>query len=771
MKLYSVRAVGMSDEDMDAAAEILGGRPLYERCGYQSSSMASAEDIQALEGRGLIVEVVPDPEKTSISWLEPGDVPDLPASMSAGGTAPEPYATLARKVHEHYVIQFLAPPTESDRRELEALNVKLGAYIPDFAHKAKLSEQQREAVEILPFVKRVVPFDLALTLRRVTMKKKIRQQENLESVGLESMMAPGMEAPPRDLMYDVRCHEVEDIPAVYQVISKDIRIKKAEEGRNRIRVWTTEGPQGEALVADIGALPQVSSVGLFEYPIPLSQFARQAVGLEAPGAPPVFPWDGTGQVVGIADSGIDEKHPDLEKRLKKLIERVPPEAPNDPAGHGTHVCSIIAGDGTASEGVVKGIAPGAKLVVQSVRDANGVFSGFPVNLATLFREAFDEGARIHNNSWGSSGPSLWTADDFELDQFVYEYPDFLIVVAAGNDGQQPNPLVPADPLGRIGYNSISSPGASKNSLTVGACCSPRTDGPYAGKQWRDYQGRRPSPQFPPVADEPISGDSNILAAFSSRGPTDDQRVKPDVVAPGTVILAAKSSPSTPRFPEAAFGGHYTYQSGTSMAAPVLAGAAAITRQYYISARDHERPSAALLKATLINGCEWIPTEISADPEVGEPNFHQGFGRFNARLALPVPNNAEGFSLKFIDVYKDDAGALNSTTPPKASWRKRIQVKAGLPLRVTLCWTDYPAHGLQNNLDLLVQFPANIPVVGNPKMKRGSWAKTDRSNNVERVIVDDPAEGVWTVVVQAVNTPFAPQGFSLVATGKDLSDFF
>jgi hypothetical protein len=208
-----------------------------------------------------------------------------------------------------------------------------------------------------------------------------------------------------------------------------------------------------------------------------------------------------------------------------------------------------------------------------------------------------------------------------------------------------------------------------------------------------------------------------------------------------------------------------------MAAPVLAGAAAIVRQYYVKERDHERPSASLLKATLINGTEWIGTPTAQDERVGQPNFHQGFGRLNMRQTLPIPGNPQGFTLQFVDIYKNDPGALNSTLPPKSAWKKRIQVKAGLPLRITLCWTDHPAHGLQNHLDLLVQSPANMRLVGNPDMVRETWAKTDRFNNVERIVVEEPAAGVWTVMVNAANTPFPAQGFSLAVTGKEVSDFF
>jgi serine protease AprX len=255
-----------------------------------------------------------------------------------------------------------------------------------------------------------------------------------------------------------------------------------------------------------------------EYPAPSAQFVRQVLGIDGPAGAALLPWNGDEQLVGVADSGIDTQHPDLKSRLKKLIERAPPESADDPFGHGTHVCSIIAGDGTASGGVIKGIAPSAKLIVQSIRDQNGRYSGLPVDLSDLFQQAYDEGARIHNNSWGVAAAGLYTTDALEVDQFVFEHPDFLIVVSAGNDGQQPNPLDPEDPLGRVRFGSIASPATSKNALTVGACCSARTDGPYQGKSWKHYQGRLPSPQFPPLADEPICGNADVLAAFSSRGP-------------------------------------------------------------------------------------------------------------------------------------------------------------------------------------------------------------------------------------------------------------
>ncbi|HEX8000791.1 MAG TPA: S8 family serine peptidase [Pyrinomonadaceae bacterium] len=573
---------------------------------------------------------------------------------------------------------------------------------------------------------------------------------------------------PQMLTFEIKSHVPEQLSEWAEALKKDSRIKDVEVGRVRIRFSCLEDSPA---LEEISILTQVYPYVEAEIGV---DFARIGIGIESEDATPLLPWKGEGIIVGVADTGVDKEHPDLKNQLLEIIARAGDVAATDENGHGTHVCGIIAGDGTASGGKLRGIASGAKLVVQGIVSDEKKFSGLPINLADLFQEAYDKGVRIHNNSWGMSVKGLYSIDSYEVDEFVYNHPDFLVIFSAGNDGRQTDEDHP-DPepeLGRILQMSLFSPATSKNALTVGACCSKRKDGPYENLTWRKYRGRNPPPQGPLVADEPISGDLDYLAAFSSRGPSDDERIKPDLVAPGTVIVSARSSNAEARDPYKQFDGQYMYLSGTSQAAPIVAGAAAIVREFYIKECQHPNPSAALLKATLINGTQWIDRKTAQLEEVGQPNFYQGFGRIDLQRTLPVPGNAEGFRLLFVDVDRKDPRSLNKSISGKGRWTRKVSVEKGLPLCVTLAWTDKPGKGMQQDLDLVVTRPNGKKIVGNHFLKRLSAFPNDRRNNVEQIHIKDAdlEPGTYVINVLAYNTPFEDQGFSLVVTGKLTSDF-
>jgi serine protease AprX len=755
----------LSAAEQSGAEEVLKKHGPVTRSGMYVYGAGDEADVQALEGRQLSVEeiaAVPD-----LSWLDPGRQDDDQAEELLAGAGEEPAGPLQEATagaEDVYMIQLKGPIHDDWKARLDGLGVELGAYVPEYAYKARLTPEQLARVNDLGFVVRTVLYSPVHTLRRLNTVRKLQETAVRKRPRRPPAMlgaAPGAPAPPASVTYELRCHRPEDIPAVAAALQQDPQASNVVVGQRRVRF---DCEAGSPLIAELAKLPPVSSVDLFQLPELTNTFVRQAIGIAPPAGPPL-PWDGSGVLVGVADGGVDADHPDLKGRIEKMIHRVDPGAANDPVGHGTHVCATVAGDGTASGGEILGVAPGARLIVQTLADPRGRLLGVPINLGELFQEAYDLGARIHSNSWGVLAGGLYTLDSYEVDEFVYNHPDCLVIFAAGNRGVQADEDSDADGLGRIDLGSLDSPAAAKNVLTVGACCSPRADGPFQGKTWKEFpQG----PQRPRAADEPVSGDVDSVAAFSSRGPTDDSRVKPDLMAPGTVVLSARSGGSLPRYPFAGFDGRYAFLSGTSMATPAVAGAAAVVRQYYVQERQHP-PSAALLKATLVNGAAWMPGELISDPSVGQPNFHQGFGRLDLRRALPVPGDASGLRLVFADVDRGSDEALKKEIPARSFWKRTLQAEAGLPLRVTLAWTDRPDHGLQQSLDLVVVSPSGRRQPGNPKLVRAPGQKSDHFNNLQQVVVEEPEPGEYLIQILAYNTLYEAQGFSLVVTGKLASD--
>ena len=206
---------------------------------------------------------------------------------------------------------------------------------------------------------------------------------------------------------------------------------------------------------------------------------------------------GAGQIIGVADTGIDHAgdgdpiHDDISGRVlaikswpvskktmkvNKKIHAILNHGSDDGAadidnGHGTHVVGSLLGSGAMSQGQYKGIAPEATLVFQAIEqftDLPGTsrdgyyLTGIPNSLDTLFRQAYNEGARIHSNSWGASTGGLYSSTSFQVDEFVWKNPDMLLVFAAGNDGRD------ADKDNLVDPASVGSPGTAKNALTVGA---------------------------------------------------------------------------------------------------------------------------------------------------------------------------------------------------------------------------------------------------------------------------------------------------------------
>jgi subtilisin family serine protease len=490
--------------------------------------------------------------------------------------------------------------------------------------------------------------------------------------------------------------------------------------------------------------------------------------------------DGEGEVVAVCDTGLDtgerqHLHADFAGRLTAL-RSYPinpyfdsfihnPGADDGPgdfdSGHGTHVAGSAVGSGAASAGVpglaapVRGLAHRATLVFQAVEQemrwkdpvhyqdpGRYILAGIPDDLTTLFQHAYRSGARIHSNSWGGGDPGDYDAQCRQLDAFVWRKRDFCVVVAAGNDGTD------ADADGVINPMSVTPPGTAKNCITVGACESrrPQFDGQTYGGWWPfDYP-------VSPYKNAPMANSPDQVVAFSSRGPTWDGRVKPDIVAPGTFILSSRSSVMPAgHMGWAAFAPSraYFYNGGTSMATPLVSGAVALLRQFLRVWVGFSSPSAALLKACLVAGASKLPGYSPASQVHDE---EQGYGRVDID-AVVAPSRP--VSVYFLD------DSIGLRTGGKDDFQIRV-LGQSRPLRVAMAYSDAPGEALVNNLNLILEDPRGRRYVGNGAGAGGLEA--DSHNNVEVVHVRRPRRGVWTLRVVGSNVPLGPQPYAFVASG-------
>ncbi len=272
---------------------------------------------------------------------------------------------------------------------------------------------------------------------------------------------------------------------------------------------------------------------------------------------------GKGVRIALLDTGLDAQHPDFADRLVAYRDFVAPDAPRagvpqDPNGHGTHVAGIAAGSGRAAQGRYRGVAPDASLIVARALDETGAARTSQVMAAVEW--AIDEGAQIINLSLGGGPYPADGSDALSVlcDAAVEE--GVVVCVAAGNLG-------PA-------RQSIGAPAAAARVITVGAA---------------DIR-------------EPLA--ATVVADFSSRGPTADGRRKPELLFPGRGVTAPRAAGTSLGQP---VGERYTRLNGTSQAAPMAAGTAALLLQ------ANPRLSPDEIKARLMRGARRL-ADASADSQ-------------------------------------------------------------------------------------------------------------------------------------------------------------
>lgn len=785
----SILCLDDRERELAIAALTKHGEAVEE--GSYLSGELSDDDFETLFDAGIVVNETPAPE-IQVNFF--GD--DLPAAddvMILDDDVPGPPPT----PRGQYVVDFLRPLGARERELVEqgggSIVAQLGSNRFAIETTLDLAHAIRDTTDL---VAAVTVYGVEATLSR----EQLRRLEEGTTVGaavgaassgadndiflsadddfsfsaatpdFDSFRADAIEdadgtgagaTPPGGPQFrpiHVLCKSGHDVDALAAEIAALPGVREVEHWGRRIACKLQTGAQGDSALVDIARLDSSQATEDYVPPDILLQFAVPALLRDAAnaGAAP-FPLRGKGQKLVISDTGIDAQHPDFAGRCT-VVKKATPVATRDPDGHGTHVASIAAGAGTASGGKLAGVAPEAEIRFQSLAGAAGRLEGAGKGVLPLLQDGFDSGARVHNLSWGSNVTSGYVLNSVELDEFVRDHEEYLVIVAGGNAGRQDADT--AD--GSYSLESLYAPATAKNCLTVGACCSPRTDGPFAGLLWRAYPGDS-RPTFSPMTEEQLTGKADILASLSSRGPAQGERIKPDLVAPGVGIAAARAADSENpgSFPYDPDTQHYVYKNGTSMAAPMVAGAALLLREY-LEGREMMTPSAALMKAALINGTVWIDAPSGEDGDGSKPNFHQGFGRLVLERVFPF-DPAAGFELRLADIKNGAAGALSKGS---AAWRRKFNVQsADRPLSLTLAWTDMAGPGAAHVLDFLLIDPNGAKIPGNPNLKRlNKKLFFDHKNNVQQIRVDAPTVGTWTVAIAPFNVWNGAQGFGLAATG-------
>eukprot|EP01041_Mallomonas_annulata_P005578 gene5578-11237_t len=506
---------------------------------------------------------------------------------------------------------------------------------------------------------------------------------------------------------------------------------KSNAVTNSASLSTTEGESSQSAASGLSATDQnawVQSGNSVDTPY-------SAIGL-----------DGQGYVVGLIDTGLDDlscffmdesgtattrtarthtETPVTEMWRRKVVQYIAwaDSHPDIRYDHGTWCAGAVAGKCLDSDDPARsaynGLAPAAKTTMFDVEykvDANWLDVPSLYNIA--LPPAYSAGVRVHSNSWGTYGLSSYTSKALDIDDFMIENSDFIFIVAAGNSGQS-------------GTSSVASPAVTKNGLTVGASDKSHMD----------------------------------LAYFSATGDTYDGRIKPDVVVPGQGLMSATGRNATERGASC----NAAYSSGTSMATPIVSGAALLIKQYLenssywsvwcnvtyracprVSKSSHSHVSGTLIKAALLLSGEPLSY---VTPDIYTPDSSQGWGQVLLANLLPIPG------LYDFDLYVAESETLESLNRRLYS----VMVEdVNTPLRVCIAWNDpvnvyWAAKSLLNDLDLMVTSPSG-------KVFYGNGRRGDERNPVERVVVSAPETGKYTISVTAKQlVESGSQQYALVIT--------
>ena len=672
-----------------------------------------------------------------------------------------------------YVVQSRGLLDDSFRARLQAAGAVIVAYIPNQAYLVRASRAVGQQLRADPRTQAVLPYEPYFKLKPPLLGWAVGRQPLPDNQTLNVLLFPDARAAALDDMSRLGAQVLGEEQSPFGPVLK-------------VRSASTD------LLPTLAGLASVQGVELSRARVLANDLSRARIGVAAStvASDNYLGLTGSNVLVNVNDSGVDANHPDL---LGRVFSDVPISGV-DSNGHGTHVAGIIAGSGFESTTVAnaggsampavgfqfRGQAPAAQLFAMAASPNPGPGSDSYLQEAAARTNAF-----ISNNSWHYANDNAYDLAAARYDAAVRDAlprvpgsQPLLFVFGAGNAGHGADDGSGGDP------DSVQSPATAKNVITVGAIDQPRA---IADQVWHcvTIDGTNVCWTNQPWLG--LTDTSNTVAAFSSRGNVgvgiegEFGRFKPDLVAPGTFIVSARSTQwdqsacSGPTNGSSSYsevlsnlnqtlGPYYRYESGTSLSAAEVSGALALMQEFF--QRFSRTNSPALMKALLINGAR--PLTASGAFEVHSLTNSQGWGLINLTNSLPVAlTNSFAHEAAPTQLFDQNPVDALATGQSRTRLVTLSPAAASQPLRLTLVWTDPPGNPaaslkLVNDLDLIVTnlvtgevlLGNDIPVGSrfNQPWDTNRTPNLDVVDNVENVYLPPAAATNYsvTVVARSVN---------------------
>jgi hypothetical protein len=645
-----------------------------------------------------------------------------------------------------YIVQFIGPVKEEWKTALRNLGVEVGDYLPYNSFIVKMSTQTINEVSDLRFVQWVGVFQPAYRVR-----PSLWDSEGPVGVEIVTFEGRGVNSVLARL-------------SEYQVFSD-----YAGDDFGVVKAWVDTSQM--MTLANLNAVSYIEPYYVEEA---YNEFMQWTIQTNVTDDRKLWNLgiDGTGEIIALADTGLDYDHPAFRENITDIVKgdiynvtdmsrrklvryltmaqyvgldpwadfyayadsSVEPFALT--MGHGTMMAGIAAADDILDISPNDGGALGAKLIMQDVANVcdrqgqlDDCFSYIPDDYDLFFGPVYNEGARIHSNSWGTD-EEVYDLESRMVDKFVFEHPDFFITWSAGNGG--PTSGTP---------HTAGSPSNAKDVVSVG----------WVGS---------PSPTIPT--------DQNSVSGQGSTGPTPDGRMKPELVQLGEGMSTVSDGDpwsNAPKGDELIF--------GTSYGSPATAAMGAMIRQYY--AEGYYPTGTAHLASSTVASAALVKALLMASGERATQGFR------DSRNEQKWPNNSQGWGRPLLDSVLYFPGDVRKTvsidntkgliTGDVVTYNFTVNSNS-VPLRVMLVWSDYPgtvgaATILVNDLNLEVTDPSANVYKGNvfstpfATSESRSGGLFDALNPTEGIHLWSPEAGTYSVRITAANVPQGPQPFALV----------